>query len=432
MVAQSTKSADRHTVWHMESIKANGATNRIRHARGQVRSDVTVAAVNGLNPAAAARGVVDLGAATDEEVERDRHDRAMWLRSRRGQRPDPYVEFLLAGPPQYGSGECWSVEQEYLWAAASLAWVRKRFPHSLVVAASHHRDETAPHVHVVLSPRSTDPKGRIEWGWCKARNQAVELCADDFLRAKAKADGDGKRGAAKVKLPKRHTKSSVKKVLAVLQDDCHAHTGEPFGLLRGERGSKKQHKAVDKMTAAIGHAREVAKRTAASQRKAAQFAKRLAQRERKVRAEEEAQGAVAKREAEVAAETEQLTKAAEELALFQAQTRQLAESMHRGQRANRRKDQALEKKQAELADKERRILVSMECMTHAGTCVISDFDRWQDLAHQALICSPEDLDEIEAIVEPDPEPPEPPPTPPKKPRKRRRRKPTNVVDFRER
>ncbi len=452
MAAKSTKTAARHTVWHMEPISANGSTNRINHARGQVRSDVTAAAVNGINPAAAERGVIDLGSATDEEVARDRDARAMWLRSRRGRRPEPYVEFMLAGPPQYGSDERWPAEKEAEWAEAALGWVQKRFPDSLVVVASHHRDETAPHVHIVLSPRSVDEQGRGEWGWCRARNQAVELCAADFLREKAakaalegerpaKAAKEGKRQSAKRQdakqpttkriTPKRHNKVGAKKALAVLQNDVHAHVGAPFGLMRGERGSKKQHKAVDKMTAAIGHAREVAKSVAASRRKAAQFSKRLAQRERRIQAVETEQGAMAEREAEVAAQAEQIATAAEELAHFQQQMRQLAESLHRRQRAAQHKEEVNEKKQAENADKERRILVSMACMTHASTCVISDFDRWQELAHQALIGSPDDVDEIEAIVEPEPEPPPPTmPTPPRKPRKRRRRKPSNVVDFR--
>ncbi len=410
----------------MSPIPESQSTMRIRHARGEARGAVTQAAAQ-INKAAAKRGVVDVGSATDEEVERDRADRAAWLRGRRGRPPQSYVEFLVAGPPQYGSDAPWPVEQEFLWASAAVDWVKKRFPHSVIAAASIHRDETAPHLHIVLSPQSLDSKGQRQWGWCHARNQAVQFIADEFQAAKAAASG--KRKPRKRKPFAHLNKTNAKKALSIMQNDCHAHVGEPFGLLRGERGSKAKHQAVDKMTAAIGHVREVAKSVAASRRKAAQFSKRLAQRERRIQAVETEQGAMAEREAEVAAQAEQIATAAEELAHFQQQMRQLAESLHRRQRAAQRKEEVNEKKQAENADKERRILVSMACMTHASTCVISDFDRWQELAHQALIGSPDDVDEIEAIVEPEPEPP--PPTPPRKTgRKRRRRKPSNVVDFR--
>ena len=52
---------------------------------------------------------------------------------------------------------------------ANLKWVRDRFPESRVVVASLHRDETAPHIHVVIAPAVVNPKtGDRQWGWCKA------------------------------------------------------------------------------------------------------------------------------------------------------------------------------------------------------------------------------------------------------------------------
>ena len=53
-------------------------------------------------------------------------------------------------------------------------------------------------------------------------------------------------------------KTGAKVALALLQTDCHAHIGAPFGLGRGKRGSKAKHKAVDKLQAAVGHIQDSA------------------------------------------------------------------------------------------------------------------------------------------------------------------------------
>ena len=373
----------RMTVWHTETIPANGSTNRIRHARGEVRSQITTAARTLLlNPLAVAeRSNVDLGSASDAEVEQDRRDRAAWLQGRRGRQPEPYVEFVLAGPPQYGDDDRWDDSKEIRWAKSCAAWVRKRFPDSLPVVQALHRDETAPHVHVILSPRSIDEHGKMEWGWCHARNQATAAAHTDRERQQ-RQDAHDRENAERAKiglpaLPLRHPpprkrkagarlkKGRAKVALLALQSDCHAHVGAPYGLRRGTRGSKAQHQAVDKMKAAVGHIREAAK----------PLVKEALERQRK----------------------------------------------------------AFERDKAEAELLHHRAVVGLECLAVGlGAGSYRDIEAWQVISHRAIHGSEAELAEVEELLKPEPVPVVAPPVPAPQQRganrKRRRRKP-NVVSF---
>ena len=107
----------RTTVWHMEPVAANGSANLVAHARGESRSEVTEAA-NAVDAAARERGIVDLGCDTRADIAEDAKARKAWLASRRGQ-SKPFVEFGLAGRPQYGDERRWDDEKELAWAKAA-------------------------------------------------------------------------------------------------------------------------------------------------------------------------------------------------------------------------------------------------------------------------------------------------------------------------
>ena len=78
----------------------------------------------------------------------------------------------------------------------------------MVAAAGWHRDEAAPHIHVLAVPRPEGGGGRI--GWCATRDQAVSrICAGSPAGSKYR----------------------------VLQDDFHAQVSARFGLGRGMRPS---------------------------------------------------------------------------------------------------------------------------------------------------------------------------------------------------
>lgn len=116
-------------------------------------------------------------------------------------------------------------------------WVRTILgPESVIAAAAWHRDETAPHIHVLAVPRPEGGNGRI--GWCATRDQAVSrICA-------------GAPAGSRYR---------------VLQDDLYARVSLHFGLGRGVVGSEAQHEAIDRAKAVESRARK-------AQRDAAQAA----------------------------------------------------------------------------------------------------------------------------------------------------------------
>ena len=149
---------------------------------------------------------------------------------RTGRKPHEAVELVLAGPPPYDGtgGEPWTLERERAWAHSAYGWVRTILgPESVIAAAAWHRDETAPHVHVLAVPRPEGGGGRI--GWCARRDQAVSrICAGDPAGSRYR----------------------------VLQDDLYAQVSLHFGLGRGVVGSEAQHEAIDRAKALEARARK--------------------------------------------------------------------------------------------------------------------------------------------------------------------------------
>ena len=171
----------------------------------------------------------------------------------RGRRPKEAIEFVLAGPPAYATPEAWDVETERAWAAASVAWAKGILgERSAIAVAALHRDETAPHVHVLAVPVSSD--GRL--GWCKVRDEAAS------------------------RLPGRGNKYRQ------LQDSYHASVGVAYGLARGEVGSQASHSAIARQQAAEGAAVE-AEQEAARWRAEAEEAQRQAKAAEKATEEAE-------------------------------------------------------------------------------------------------------------------------------------------------
>ena len=143
----------------------------------------------------------------------------------RGRRPREGVEFVVAGPPPYGK-DAWSEDHENEWAQASYEWLCSVLgPQSVVVTAALHRDETAPHIHVLGVP--IDAEGRL--GWCRVRDEAV-----------------GRIGPTQAGKGRRKYRT--------LQDDYHAQVGQRYGLARGEIGSRATHQAIDRARAAEARA----------------------------------------------------------------------------------------------------------------------------------------------------------------------------------
>lgn len=91
----------------------------------------------------------------------------------------------------------------------ALAWIRARWPHAKVVTAAVHRDESTPHMQVLLAP--TDAQGRFS--------------AKEMLGGPAD--------------------------MSRLQDAFHEAVGAKYGLSRGERHSGAKHVPVRQFYAAL-------------------------------------------------------------------------------------------------------------------------------------------------------------------------------------
>lgn len=105
------------------------------------------------------------------------------------------------------------------WAEAQIAWASKVFGANNVVEAVMHLDESTPHIHLLVVPEvmKTETRGRRPKGDKGAGPLKPCLAANDFV-------GDRAR-------------------LSELQSD-YAGDMARFGLERGVRGSRANHKAV--------------------------------------------------------------------------------------------------------------------------------------------------------------------------------------------
>ena len=146
-------------------------------------------------------------------------------RRTRGPKPSHCVDFVLAGPPGYEEPGAWDEETCRAWAGESLDWVRDVCgPRSVIAGAALHRDESAPHVHVLVVPIASD--GTLAW---------KHVCSEAHARFR------GERPGPKRKMGDWYTS---------LQDDLHERLSKRYGLTRGERGSKATHKAISRQKAA--------------------------------------------------------------------------------------------------------------------------------------------------------------------------------------
>ena len=179
-----------------------------------------------------------------------------WPRGR-GARPRECIDLLIAGPPRYGDPDQWSTARELEWARETVAWVTKMLGSgAVVVTAALHRDETSPHVQLVVIP--VDEAGRLSWK--SVRTAAVK---------RARAAGVQPTGRT---------------AYGTIQDWYQQAVGRRYALGRGAVGSQAQHEAVDR-AAAAERREELAKRGESEAAARAQAAEREAAQYREASAE---------------------------------------------------------------------------------------------------------------------------------------------------
>lgn len=127
------------------------------------------------------------------------------------------LEAILTASPEAFAAPGFDLDE---WAEAQIAWASKVFGAANVVEAVMHLDESTPHVHLLVVPEvlKAETRGRRPRGSEKGSG-ALKPClaANDFVGDRAK--------------------------LSELQSD-YAGDMARFGLERGVRGSRANHKAV--------------------------------------------------------------------------------------------------------------------------------------------------------------------------------------------
>lgn len=177
----------------------------------------------------------------------------------RSKRCKPAVDVVIAGPPPFASDDAWSDEKVEQWARYSLAWFHAMAPKAVVAVAAVHWDESSPHMHLLVVPRTRTDE--VHWSKLQAEMAGVAY----------------KRG--------RDQRADM----SAIQTSYHQAVGQRFGLERGEIGSKKKHQAIDRMAGLDGQIKQVV-RSAKQEHKAelAERKSRVKSREAKVAERERA------------------------------------------------------------------------------------------------------------------------------------------------
>lgn len=136
---------------------------------------------------------------------------------RKGKPGAEAVDVIIAGPPPRESAEKWTDQQVLDWGRDIVDTFREALPpEALFLEGALHLWERAPHAHALILPVAD---GRLSW---KATQE--HLCRS--LAGDVPADR--------------------RRQMSLIQDGCHAAFGEPYGLERGEVGSKARHRPPDR------------------------------------------------------------------------------------------------------------------------------------------------------------------------------------------
>ena len=176
--------------------------------------------------------IVDLGG-IGLEAAREKIVEHRPAKGTRGRRAKPILDVMIAGPHAHGDPEEMRPERRKRWARETLQWLQERVgPDMVLVTASAHFDETAPHVQALFVPIHD---GKLAWK--AVRDAAAQRIRDE----RAPEPGRKSRG--------------FRDAYRTLQDDYHAQVGVHYGLARGEVGSEATHAQIDRAKAARGELR---------------------------------------------------------------------------------------------------------------------------------------------------------------------------------
>ena len=285
--------ADQFVRFKAVSLSALGTGRLARHTRGQIRSEHTREGPRAGTPPVQ---LVDEPGALEAAlgaIDRDTRARG----GQKGRRPAGCYDALFTGPNRYDgqNGEPLSYEDELKWAAACIVWLRESLPPGCIIAnATLHRDEGSPHVHATIVPWCDETQS-IDWRTVRARMAKMEPRAKlsfDGLLGRTKENGEEKtkeeldRDKGQVARLRANDKRAASKEMGAIIDDFYASVSSRFGIGRGDKGSGRRYRAVDRRIAAEldakgakAEAERARKREAAAVATADQAVKRAGERE---------------------------------------------------------------------------------------------------------------------------------------------------------
>ena len=174
--------------------------------------------------------------------------------SKRGRKPKATTGWILGGldswADQAGAGRtpAETEAQTRAWAADALAWWKRTFPHSVVLAAGLHLDESTPHMHVVAVMR--DSRRRV----------GMEA---------ALPEGAGRPGYTSGGKIIRYPLHERAKMMTALHDSYHEAVGRQHGMERGEnrrRGRRGEFRRPSEKIARAQRGQEEAERAIQAER----------------------------------------------------------------------------------------------------------------------------------------------------------------------
>ena len=177
-------------------------------------------------------GRASIRIAGDPELADSRLAEALAIK-RPGRPGEGNVEFFASGPPPFEAPDAWAAERVVAWARRFAAWLDDAIgPDAVIRRLDIHLDERAPQLHGDFVPLVRDERG-LKRSW-----KAVAARMVGHPSAKGPA------------------------VMRAIQDRYHEHVLEPFGLGRGEIGSRRRHEPLPARAGTTGSARPARPRPA--------------------------------------------------------------------------------------------------------------------------------------------------------------------------
>ena len=205
--------------------RANFQRGIVHHVQGKHRPDNAKTPPLGTEPVEILGG--DVAAARKAlAAHRRRIKRAQ--PGKRGRRADGAIEAIFQGPAYDRNDREKSLARIRAWARDCDRWYRRSAPASVVAVSALHFDERSPHLHILATAQGTS--GGLGKAYVRADIAGVELPYDPTAIRRPSYAETSAEGTA-------------------MQDRLFEAVSRRYELGRGEKGSKRRHREIDRARA---------------------------------------------------------------------------------------------------------------------------------------------------------------------------------------